>query len=112
MRRAKFTFALAGISIFSFVFVLRIAACTPSDLECMATGGCSFPCRNGTSGTSVILISASQLSQCSPSYMSNCSSNGGALGLCGVFYHYTGADCDSGTIDDSYPVYSNFCTAG
>jgi hypothetical protein len=113
MRRAKFIFALAGLSISSFVLVLHVAACTTSNTVCRASGGCSSPCVNGTSGTSAILISASQVSQCSPSYMSTCSSNDGFnIGVCGVFYHYTGANCDSGTIDDSYPVFSSYCTPG
>lgn len=76
-RRATFLLALAGLSILSFGFVLRVTACTPSNTVCRASGGCSVPCVNGTSGTSAEIISASQVAQCSPSNMSNCAGSGG-----------------------------------
>jgi hypothetical protein len=107
MRRVKFLFVIAGFSILSFVFTLRVAAVGVSNTVCNPSGGCSFPCVNGTSGGSANIISASQLSQCSPAYGDNCS--GGTNGVCGVFYEYTGADCNAATIDNSYYVYGYYC---
>jgi hypothetical protein len=107
MQRLKFPFALVGFAVLTFAFTLRVAAVGPSNSVCQAAGGCSYPCVNGASGDSAILISASQTTQCAPQYLSNCS--GGHLSLCGIFYHYTGSDCDSGLIDDSYPVYTSCC---
>jgi len=91
------------------VFTLRVAAVGVSNSSCNASGGCSFPCANGTSGTSSQIISASQIAHCSPEYGANCPSNGGGESVCGVFYHYTGADCDAATIDVSYYVYDLTC---
>jgi hypothetical protein len=109
MRRLKLVFLIAGFSILSLVLTLRVAAVTVSNSECNASGGCTFPCVNGSSGTSSQIISASQTAHCSPAYGSNCPSGGGSDSVCGVFYHYTGADCDAATIDDSYYVYSYSC---
>lgn len=109
--RTAFLFMLACLNFCSLGFVLRAVACTPSNTICRASGGCSVPCVDGTSGPSAEIISASQASECSPSSMSNCSGSGGLV-VCGVYYHYTGPDCDSGTIDDSYPIFSTYCTPG
>jgi hypothetical protein len=109
MRRVNFLFVIAGFSILSFVFNLRVAAVGVSNTVCNPSGGCSFPCVNGTSGTSSNIISASQIAHCSPSYGSNCPANGGGESVCGVLYHYTGADCDPSTIDLSYYIYDYSC---
>jgi hypothetical protein len=108
MRRIKYLFVIAGFSILSFALTLRVAAVETNSV-CNASGGCSFPCVNGTSGSSSQIISASQTAQCSPEYMSDCTSNGGGESVCGVFYDYAGADCDATTIANSYYVYDFSC---
>jgi hypothetical protein len=105
MSRAKFLLALAVFGVLTFTFTLRVAA-IPSGSVCESSGGCSSPCANSGSGSSIVM-SASGSSQCSPASGSSCT--GGGSGVCGVYYHYTGANCDSGMIDNSYPVYSGNC---
>jgi hypothetical protein len=107
MSRVKFRIAFAGFSILCFAATGRVAAVSPSNTLCLSSGGCSFPCTTGSSGTSEVLVNTGGSSQCAPYNGSNCS--GSSTGICGVFYHYTGRNCDSGMIDDSYPVYSSFC---
>jgi hypothetical protein len=104
------------LAIFSFGLVitavtLPVHAVGNTNTVCSATGGCSSPCENAQDGGSGNLISASQLTQCSPELLANCSNNG-TWGVCGVNYSYSGPNCDPTTIDNSYYAYGYFCSPG
>lgn len=111
LRRTKFYIMLAGFSILSFAFTLRVAAITPSNTECWPSGGCSFPCLSA-SGASEQVISASQLTQCSPAYGSDCTPNSSAtFGICGWLYYYSAPECNAANIDGALPYFSYYCSA-
>jgi hypothetical protein len=107
----KFNLMVALISfIFGFaVITFRLIAGVESNSVCQAAGGCSFPCSNADSG-SANLISASQVTQCSPQYYSTCTP-GTSYGVCGVYYQYSGQNCDPTTITNSYYDYNYFCSS-
>lgn len=111
MRQLKPITLIVGIFFIIAVSALRLMATSPSNTICQATGGCSFPCSSSQNGQSSNLISASQLSQCSPQNLSNCPS-AGTYGVCGVFYIYSAPGCDPATIEDSTYDYNYFCSPG
>jgi hypothetical protein len=109
MRQIKPFIARVSVFTISSIFALRLFAAPPSNTECQTSGGCSFPCTSG-GGQSANLISASQLAQCSPSYMSNCP-NSGSYGVCGVYYTYSAPNCDPAAIEDSNYDYNYYCSS-
>ena len=107
MRRTQLLLSSVCFATLSLLVTYRVAAIIENNSVCNPSGGCQYPCINGRSG-SARTISASQLSECSPQYMSNCP-GGNNYGVCGVSYTYTGPDCDATTINNSSYVYSYYC---
>src|ERR1022692_3965920 len=109
MRRFKLFYVVPSFALVVLAVTLRVCAVGPTNTECSPTGGCSSACVNASGGGSSNLISASQQTQCSPDYLGNCTPSNGNWGVCGVYYSYTGSNCDPTTIDNSYPAYGFFC---
>jgi hypothetical protein len=106
MSRTKFLLALTAFGFLTFAVTLRVAAIPAIGQSCQSSGGCSSPCTNSGSG-STVEMSASGSSQCATSYGGGCKGSG--LALCGEVYVYSGPNCDGGVIIDSYPVFSGYC---
>ena len=112
MRRFKLLVAIFSFALVVSAITLRVHAVGNTNTECSPTGGCSAPCVNAGDGGSGNIISASQITQCSPDYLANCSPSNGNCGICGVNYSYSGPNCDPTTIDNSYYEIAYFCTPG
>jgi hypothetical protein len=107
MSSKKRVIAVLGFTAFILVVTAKLRAVTDNNTQCNASGGCFSPCSASGDG-STQTIGASQLPECSPQQMSNCS--GGTQAVCGVVYTYSSSDCDPTTISDSKYSYSHCCT--
>jgi len=112
MRRVKLLIAIFSFAFLVSALTLRVHAVGTTNTVCLPGGGCWAPCVNAQDKGSGRIIGASQLTQCSPEYLSNCSPSSGNWGICGVNYTYSGPNCDPTTIDNSYYEYGSYCTAG
>lgn len=100
---------LAGVTALLFVAMLtaRLPAVTDNNSQCNGGGGCWTPCEASGSGSSE-LIGASQLPECSPLAMSNCT--GGQEAICGVQYAFSSRNCDPATITSSHYSFGDSCS--
>jgi hypothetical protein len=107
MRVSNRVIPVVCFTLLSLVLTARLSA-VDNNTACNPAGGCWSPCSSAGDGSSQT-IGASQIPECSPKAMSNCSGNSQAV--CGVHYSYDSANCDVTTISNSSYSYSSCCSS-